>query len=243
MVSVVIHVAAPRDDIDDSVATLRQSLVIAVPVAAAVLALLTWVLVGRTLRPVERIRAEVAGIGGAGKKLLDRRVPVPAGDDEISRLATTMNDMLARVEQAQARQRRFVADASHELRSPMTRMRTEWRSTSPIRTPLTRRRLNAACWRRLSGCEQLVDDLLVLARSNGAAVAARGDERFDLGDVSMRAAERSRPREGVTVVVDATAEAPYELRGAAWRSRAGYQQRDRQRRPPRLGCRARWRAR
>ena len=201
---VVIHVAAPRDDIDDSVATLRQSLVIAVPVAAAVLALLTWVLVGRTLRPVERIRAEVAGIGGAD---LDRRVPVPAGDDEISRLATTMNDMLARVEQAQARQRRFVADASHELRSPMTRMRTELEVDLAHPDTADPEATQRSVLEEVVGLQQLVDDLLVLARSDGAAVAARGDERFDLGDVSMRAAERSRPREGVTVVVDATAEA------------------------------------
>ena len=94
-----IHVAAPSDDISDSVATLRQSLLVAVPLSAGVLALLTWVLVGRTLRPVERIRAEVAAIDGAD---LHRRVPVPPTDDEIGRLATTMNDMLARVDQAQA---------------------------------------------------------------------------------------------------------------------------------------------
>ena len=88
---VVIHVAAPSDDIADSVATLQRSLFVAVPLSAAALAALTWVLVGRTLRPVERIRAEVAEIGGTD---LHRRVPVPASADEIGRLATTMNDML-----------------------------------------------------------------------------------------------------------------------------------------------------
>ena len=202
---VVIHVAAPRDDIDDSVATLRQSLLIAVPVSAAVLALLTWVLVGRTLRPVERIRAEVAGIGGTD---LDRRVPVPAGDDEVSRLATTMNDMLARVERAQARQRRFVADASHELRSPMTRMRTELEVDLAHPDTADPEATHRSVLEEVVGLQQLVDDLLVLARSDGEALPVIGDERFDLGDVSMRAAQRSRPREGVTVVVEATAEAP-----------------------------------
>ena len=171
---VVIHVAAPRDDIDDSVATLRQSLVIAVPVAAAVLALLTWVLVGRTLRPVERIRAEVAGIGGAD---LDRRVPVPAGDDEVSRLATTMNDMLARVERAQGRQRRFVADASHELRSPMTRMRTELEVDLAHPDTADLEATHRSVLEEVVGLQQLVDDLLVLARSDGAAVPATGNER------------------------------------------------------------------
>ena len=78
--------------------------------------------VGRTLRPVERIRAQVADIGVAE---LDRRVPEPAGDDEIARLAVTMNEMLARLEHSVRRQQRFVADASHELRTPLTRMRAE----------------------------------------------------------------------------------------------------------------------
>ena len=140
-----IHVAAPSDDISDSVAALRQSLLVAVPLSAGVLALLTWVLVGRTLRPVERIRAEVAAIDGAD---LHRRVPVPPTDDEIGRLATTMNDMLARVDQAQQRQRRFVADASHELRIPLTRMRTELEVDLDHPSTADPRRPNAACSRK-----------------------------------------------------------------------------------------------
>jgi signal transduction histidine kinase len=202
--AVVIHVAAPRDDIDDSVATLRQSLLIAVPASAVVLALLTWVLVGRTLRPVERIRAEVAAIGGTE---LDRRVPVPAGDDEVSRLASTMNDMLARVERAQARQRRFVADASHELRSPMTRMRTELEVDLAHPDTADPEATHRSVLEEVVGLQQLVDDLLVLARSDSEAAPAIGDERIDLRDVSMRAAERSRARDGITVIVEATAEA------------------------------------
>ena len=135
--------------------------------SAAVLALLTWVLVGRTLRPVERIRAEVAGIGGTD---LDRRVPVPAGDDEVSRLATTMNDMLARVERAQARQRRFVADASHELRSPMTRMRTELEVDLAHPDTADPEATHRSVLEEVVGLQQLVDDLLVLARSDGEAL-------------------------------------------------------------------------
>ena len=119
---VIVYLAASTDDINDSVTTLITSLSIAVPLAAGVLAAVIWFLVGRTLRPVEEIRAEVAAIGGSE---LHRRVPVPEGDDEIVRLARTMNNMLERVDEASVRQRRFVADASHELRSPLTRMRSE----------------------------------------------------------------------------------------------------------------------
>lgn len=95
---------------------------VTVPAVAMLLAVLVWWLVGGTLRPVEANRAEVAHIGGSD---LHRRVPVPTGDDEIVRLARTMNTMLERVDEAAQRQARFVADASHELRSPLTRIRSE----------------------------------------------------------------------------------------------------------------------
>jgi signal transduction histidine kinase len=196
----VIHVAAPSDDVTDSVATLQRSLLVAIPLSAIALALLTWVLVGRTLRPVERIRAEVAEIGGTE---LHRRVPVPDAADEIGRLATTMNDMLARVEQAQARQRRFVADASHELRSPLTRMRTELEVDLEHPATADPEATHRSVLEEVVGLQQLVDDLLLLARSDGGAVSVAGVACFDLGDVAERAAERSHPREGVTVAVEA----------------------------------------
>ncbi len=118
----MLHVAGTLDDIEESTEALVTSLTIAVPLVAAVLDALVWWLVGPTLRPVEAIRAEVAAIGGSA---LDRRVPQPGCDDEIARLARTMNAMLDRVESAARRQQRFVADASHELRSPLTRIRSE----------------------------------------------------------------------------------------------------------------------
>jgi signal transduction histidine kinase len=193
-----IHIAAPRDDISDSVATLRQSLLVAVPVAAGVLALLTWVIVGRTLRPVERIRAEVAAIDGAD---LHRRVPVPSADVEIGRLATTMNDMLARVEQAQARQRRFVADASHELRSPLTRMRTELEVDLEHPTTADPAATQRSVLEEVIGLQQLVDDLLVLARSDSwrSTVAAAGP--IAIGDVVADVVHRVRSPDGLAVEV------------------------------------------
>jgi signal transduction histidine kinase len=195
-----IHVAAPRDDIGDSVATLRQSLLFAVPLAGGVLALLTWVLVGRTLRPVERIRAEVAAIDGAD---LHRRVPVPPADDEVGRLATTMNDMLARVEQAQARQRRFVADASHELRSPLTRMRTELEVDLEHPTTADPEATHRSVLEEVVGLQQLVDDLLVLARADGESTGPRGTS-FAVADVVTEAVQRAPRPDGVTVEVEIT---------------------------------------
>lgn len=82
---------------------------------------ISWVLIGRTLRPVERIRAEAAEITGSD---LHRRIPEPDSDDEIGRLARTLNTMLDRLQDSSTRQRALVADASHELRTPLAAIRT-----------------------------------------------------------------------------------------------------------------------
>ncbi len=201
--STTIHVAAPRDDISDSVATLRQSLLVAVPLAAGVLALLTWVLVGRTLRPVERIRAEVASIDGTD---LHRRVPVPPADDEIGRLATTMNDMLARVELAQARQRRFVADASHELRSPLTRMRAELEVDLQHPSTADPEATQRSVLEEVVGLQQLVDDLLMLARSDGDRTVETATTVV-IGDIVADAVQRTPRPDGVAVEVAISAPA------------------------------------
>ena len=96
--------------------TVAALLAIGGPIVIALVAFGTHRLVGAALRPVERIRARVSSIT-SGK--LAERIPVPTADDEIARLAVTMNDMLDRLEAGQAAQRRFVSDASHELRSPL----------------------------------------------------------------------------------------------------------------------------
>jgi signal transduction histidine kinase len=113
--------ASSLDEIEASVATLRRLLWIAVPALAAAVGAATWWLVSRTLRPVDAICAEVDAITA---RTITRRVPEPATDDEIRHLARTMNAMLHRLDEAQARQRRFVSDASHELRSPVAVART-----------------------------------------------------------------------------------------------------------------------
>ncbi len=185
----VIHVAATLDDIDESVATLATSLTVAVPLVGALMAVLIWWLVGRTLRPVEAIRTEVAAIGGSG---LHRRVPTPAGDDEIARLARTMNEMLERVEHAVLRQQRFVADASHELRSPLTRVRSELEVdlAHPERSdPAATHR---SVLEEAVGLQRLVEDLLLLARDEAGAVGPTRTVEVDLDDVVDRIARRLR---------------------------------------------------
>ncbi len=186
----VVHVAGTLDDIEESVTTLATSLLGAVPAVAVLLGALIWWLVGRTLRPVETMRAEVAAMGGAD---LHCRVPTPAGHDEIARLARTMNDMLDRVEGAARRQQQFVADASHELRGPLTRVRAELEvdlahpgGSDPAAT-------HRSVLAEAVALQRLVEDLLLLARSDAAA--ALGPVRVtevDLDDVVARVARRLR---------------------------------------------------
>ncbi|MEV5873314.1 HAMP domain-containing sensor histidine kinase [Streptomyces sp. NPDC052101] len=110
----------------DEQATLDQvtrAMLIGLPFLLAVVAGVTWLVTRRALRPVEGIRAEMAEITGSGD--LARRVPEPDSRDEIARLARTTNETLAALERSVERQHRFVADASHELRSPIASLRTQ----------------------------------------------------------------------------------------------------------------------
>jgi signal transduction histidine kinase len=156
------------------------------PILTLVVGAATFWFVGRSLRPVEAIRARVAGITGRD---LHARVPVPAARDEVGRLAETMNRMLDRLETASTVQRRFVADASHELRSPLSTVRAgldilataslpEGAATHVLRLQTEAERL-----------AQLVSDLLLLARVDEHGLMMRRDD-VDLDDLAY--AERDR---------------------------------------------------
>ena len=100
--------------------TLEAELAVVMPLLLLVIGVLTWRVVGWALSPVDAIREQVEAISN---RELHRRVSEPPGSDEISRLAATMNRMLARLEAGRLRERRFVSDASHELRSPVATIR------------------------------------------------------------------------------------------------------------------------
>lgn len=117
---VTVLSARSLESADDTVAALIQALAIGLPLVVITVAATTRFLVGRALRPVAAITAEVSDITD---RHLDRRVPEPESSDEIHHLAVTMNRMLERLEASSTRQRRFVADASHELRSPLASAR------------------------------------------------------------------------------------------------------------------------
>ncbi|MET7987689.1 HAMP domain-containing sensor histidine kinase [Streptomyces sp. NPDC005281] len=157
---------------------------------------LTWRTTGRALRPVEAIRAEVAAIGDRG---LDRRVPAPRGDDEIARLADTMNAMLERLEAAGTRQRQFIADASHELRSPLAVLRTQLEVALTHPDPEVRDTLVAGALQDTERLQALSTDLLLLARLD-ATGQSRPDEPVDLTElVRATVAVRSTDPHPVTL--------------------------------------------
>jgi signal transduction histidine kinase len=156
-----------RSEINETFARL---LVVGVPFLLVLACGTVWLVVGRALRPVEQIRGAVTAITHAD---LSQRVPEPGTDDEIGHLARTMNDMLTRLEDAAARQRRFVADASHELRSPLTAIRTglEVGLSHPDRAPWPEIARRAT--RQSQRLERLIAELLVLAKADARQIAAR----------------------------------------------------------------------
>lgn len=189
-----------RAIVEHSVSGVRESLYVAFPVLVGSAGLLAWLLAGRALRPVEGIRAEVEEITAS---TLDRRVPVPTSGDEVARLATTMNLMLDRLEDASNRQQRFVADASHELRSPVTAIRTELevalRTAQGDEWPRVAERLLAEEAR----LEAVIADLLLLASLDEPSAVADGVE-VDLAEMAREEARRRTPEGGaVTIEVDA----------------------------------------
>ncbi|MFT7709356.1 sensor histidine kinase [Clavibacter tessellarius] len=203
---VTVVVAASLEDADDAVAAVVRLLAVAVPLVVALVALLAWVVVGRALRPVERIRRDAEAIGsspgdargdGRGDARVHARVDEPGTGDEVDRLARTLNGMLARLDAARTAQRRFVSDASHELRSPLATVRqhAELARIHPDRTSLAE--LADVVLAEGARQEELVDALLVLSRlDEGAGLDARP---VDLDDVALEEVARLRGRADVRV--------------------------------------------
>lgn len=169
-----------------ALALTARALGISTPLLVLLAGLATWWLTGRALQPVEKIRREVARIEYG--RLTDR-VPVPGSHDEVAALATTMNDMLARLEAAQASSRRFVSDAGHELRSPLATLAAAIELAE--RDDGSRAELTELMDREVTRMRRLVDDLLVLAKAEDRGLQFAHDD-VDLDDVVESEARRLR---------------------------------------------------
>ena len=163
-------------------------LTIGLPLVLGFVAVTTWLVVGRALAPVDRMRAQVDAIGA---RELDRRVETPRADDEIARLARTLNRMLARLEASQARQRQFVADTSHELRSPIASIReqAEVGLAHPDRVEIEA--MAASVHADALRLQALVDDLLLLARADEQTLELRS-RPVDLDDLVFVEARQTK---------------------------------------------------
>jgi signal transduction histidine kinase len=195
----MVLVAKPMADLRQSVRRVRSILLVAFPLLTAALAVVAWRVVGAALRPVEALRAGAAEITAAGRPA---DLPVPAAQDEIHRLAVTLNDMLDRLDAARAQQRAFVADAAHELRSPLANMRTELEVARHLGDSSDWRQVSADLLVDTERLARLVDDLLLLARADSDVRARqRRDEPVELGGLLRAAAER---HDSVSVATDET---------------------------------------
>lgn len=182
---VTVIVARSFTEVESSLVTTGHVLLVGMPLLLALLAAASWLVIGRTLRPIALLRRGAAAVGGTARS---RRLPVPEARDEVHALATTLNDMLGRLEEAEARQRALVSDAAHELRSPLASIRLQlevalshpegqdWTETAEGVLEDTLR------------LSRLAEDLLALARLDEGRLSRR--EPVDLGVLARRTAER-----------------------------------------------------
>ncbi|MET8878175.1 ATP-binding protein [Nocardia sp. NPDC004604] len=195
-----IVVATNQEEVERTIKLVAVLVAVATPFIVALAALATYALVGRSLRSVERIRTRVAAITSAD---LTDRIPVPAQNDEIAALAMTMNDMLARIEAGHNAQRRFISDASHELRSPLTTITAALELGRAQPTVLDAAMLDDTVLPEAQRMRQLIDDLLLLARADENALTQRRTD-IDLDDVLT--AEAARTRTTTTLTIATTVE-------------------------------------
>jgi signal transduction histidine kinase len=179
-----IIVAVPVNDLEQSQDVLRLTLLLAYTPLVVVMALIAWRVIGSTLRPVEALRSGAARISGSDQ---DERLAVPESADEIRALALTLNDMLDRLAAARNRQRAFVADAAHELRSPLTSMRTQLEVAQHLGEGGELPMDLLADVARLS---TLVEDLLLLARAGTDSNHPPVRESTDVRALLVATAER-----------------------------------------------------
>lgn len=181
--------------IASTVRTVALALAISAPVVIAVSAGATYLLVRRSLKSVDEIRSRVAEISTSD---LTGRVPVPERNDEISALAVTMNAMLDRIEAGHAAQKRFVGDASHELRSPLTTIISALEVALVHPELLNSELAEGTLIPEVQRMKVLIDDLLLLARADERGLTMATDD-VDLDD--LVSAEAERIRSDATLVV------------------------------------------
>jgi signal transduction histidine kinase len=206
---VTVVVAVDAGGVGESGKLLARQFFVSVPILLALLAILAWYVVGRALRPVENLRRGASDITGAAA--ISARLPVPEGRDEVHRLALTLNDMLGRLDAASARQRAFIADAAHELRSPLASLRTQLEVAQHLGARADWPATADGALLDIARLSRLIDDLLLLARLDESA------GRLRLAPVALDtlALEVAGSYEHARVPVRVTADGPSTVDGDA----------------------------
>ncbi len=179
-----IIVAVPVNEIEQSQRVLRNTLLVTYPPLVVIMALIAWRVIGWTLRPVEMLRSGAARISGSDQ---DERLVVPESADEIRALAVTLNDMLDRLAAARGRQRAFVADSAHELRSPLASMRTQLEVAQRLGEG---GELATDLLTDVTRLAALVEDLLLLARAGSDTRPPSMRESLDVRALLVATASR-----------------------------------------------------
>ena len=199
-----VYVAVPIHDVEHALSAATRIGGIGLSLLIGVLAAVMWLAIGRALAPVNAIRVRADAISGQS---LDLRVPTPPREDEIGRLARTVNQMLGRLQTSAESQRRFVADAAHELRSPIASLRMQL-ETARDRDRVADRDRVGDMLHETTRMEVLVDQLLLLARA-GSDDAWLRLSTVDLDDVVDAAIGSLATDDRVTI--DRSAVEPVQL--------------------------------
>ena len=196
------YVGTSLESVREATRNLRATLLVGVPLVWLLLVGASWLLVGRALHRLDLIRAEVDAIT---EEDLSRRVGAEGRRDEVGRLAATMNRMLGRLQGANERQRRFIADVSHDLRSPLTAQRTQLEVALARPDAVDDQQLLRDLLAHVDEMDSLVGDLLFVVTDDERP---RTRQPLDLEDVVLEEAARVRRLGGPVVDTSAVSAAP-----------------------------------
>jgi len=184
----VVVIGTSLEDRDDALVKLDGLLAVGLPAGLLLAAVAGFLVAGRALGPIDRMRARAEAISTED---LGRRLPEPPADDELRRLAVTLNAMLGRLEEGFARERTFVADASHELRTPLAALKAELElARRPNRSPAELRAAVDSAAEETDRLARLAEDLLVVARADAGRLPIHL-EQIELPALLKRVAARA----------------------------------------------------
>ena len=213
----LVIVGSSLSDRADALRMIERLFLLGGPVALAIACSVGWILAGTGLRPVDRMRRQAAAISAAGA---GQRLSVPPADDEVGRLARTLNGMLGRIDDAALAERRFLNNASHELRTPLTALKAELDlARSRPRTAADLAAVVDSASEETDRLVRMADDLLVLARAGQGRLGVQPEETPVRELLDASAAMFARRAAAAAITIEVTAP-----EATAWLDRARIRQ-------------------